>query len=190
MLGSSRNVVYLKNPGLQFGGVFPNGQNVFYEIAEAECAAQGMRLCDVTELNQACGTGCGHDERAVWTSTPCKPVYERRSSTPVEASSWLVFLDWGGFNEYSVCNNDRLPCTMPSSGHDEAVDSSVVGGTLVTPWCFHDDLPDEKLCPGALYSGMDCRLGIGHESGTSTCGALEREECVKGGVKMPIHCNH
>lgn len=42
--------------------------------ANATCKAIGARLCTKTELmkGEASATGCGHDNRPVWSSTPCK----------------------------------------------------------------------------------------------------------------------
>lgn len=56
-----------------------DGTAVFFAEAEAECSARGKRLCDADELNPipgntgglCCGSGCGHDNRYVWTSTLC-----------------------------------------------------------------------------------------------------------------------
>jgi len=56
-----------------------DGTNATHTLASAECAARGpgFRLCFRGELNnkrkQKCDTGCGHDERYVWSATPCDP---------------------------------------------------------------------------------------------------------------------
>ena len=42
-----------------------------YAEAEAICAAFGRRLCTPDEATLCCGTGCGHDNRMVWTSESC-----------------------------------------------------------------------------------------------------------------------
>lgn len=42
-----------------------------FSYAEEFCASQNRRLCRRGELNDCCGTGCGHDGRAVWTSNQC-----------------------------------------------------------------------------------------------------------------------
>jgi hypothetical protein len=44
----------------------------YYE-ATAECEAQGMRLCDVSELPICCQTGCEYDGNLVWSSSSCTP---------------------------------------------------------------------------------------------------------------------
>ena len=38
--------------------------------AKAFCAAGGMRLCKPSELSESCGSKCGYDTVAVWTSEP------------------------------------------------------------------------------------------------------------------------
>ena len=38
--------------------------------AKAFCAAGGMRLCKPLELSESCGSACGYDSVAVWTSEP------------------------------------------------------------------------------------------------------------------------
>jgi len=42
-----------------------------YAEAESICAAFGRRLCTPDEATLCCGTGCGHDNRMVWTSESC-----------------------------------------------------------------------------------------------------------------------
>jgi len=44
-----------------------------FDAAQKTCRAEGARLCTVAELeaNETKGTGCGHDNRLIWTATPC-----------------------------------------------------------------------------------------------------------------------
>ena len=50
------------------GACFPSSAT--HLEAEEACAAQGMRLCTLTELESkvCCGTGCGYDDFRVWSS--------------------------------------------------------------------------------------------------------------------------
>ena len=41
--------------------------------AAAECAAQGLRLCSLSEVSACCGSGCNLNEQPVWTSSACAP---------------------------------------------------------------------------------------------------------------------
>jgi len=41
---------------------------VSHAQAVAVCAAGGMRLCDSTEVQQCCGTGCWHNHHSIWVS--------------------------------------------------------------------------------------------------------------------------
>eukprot|EP00662_Eupelagonemidae_sp_cell21_P009933 gene9933-biopygen11862 len=46
--------------------------NVGLANATVTCEGVGARLCSATEVVPAArGTGCGHDDRYVWTATPC-----------------------------------------------------------------------------------------------------------------------
>ena len=42
--------------------------------AQAECQARGLRLCNRTELQLCCKTGCRLDNARVWTADECKPA--------------------------------------------------------------------------------------------------------------------
>ena len=68
-----------------------------YDDALAECAAQGKRLCTVSELTAVgCGTGCGYDNNAAWTSDNCLPPSAPPPPPPAEPPSapppdqWVV----------------------------------------------------------------------------------------------------
>lgn len=54
-----------------------------YEEAVTICAANGRRLCTPNEAIMCCGTGCGHDNRMVWTCEQCAPLPPLPPGPPV-----------------------------------------------------------------------------------------------------------
>ena len=46
-------------------------RSVDHQSAEAVCLAVGARLCELSEVAAAQGTGCGFESKHIWTSTQC-----------------------------------------------------------------------------------------------------------------------
>lgn len=53
-------------------------ERVGWEAAKAVCEQVGSRLCTADELraDETAGSGCGLDEHAIWSSTPCTRGYQ------------------------------------------------------------------------------------------------------------------
>jgi hypothetical protein len=56
-------------PGSSSAACYSQSNAVSFETAVVTCFLQGMRLCTTQAELQTCdGTGCGHDEKQIWTA--------------------------------------------------------------------------------------------------------------------------
>lgn len=118
-----------------------------YNEAMAVCTAIGARLCSYSEnvAGEARGSGCGHDFRAVWTSTDCGRCHKE----------------------------SKLVYTQPNGAATGTTQCLAVGGQKANVRCCADQRTDAQLLSGSSCKTCS-ELGWPAGSGNvSTCAASE-----------------
>ena len=110
-----------------------------HEQAVAICAAEGARLCTADEVNSDCstGTGCGHNGRFVWTSSPCECAVTQNIDGVTQAG--FQYLRWnniqGSTVEQMLADPEYLDGSYRHRARREIVNDFFEGGRNVCNNC-------------------------------------------------------
>lgn len=147
--------------------------SVTYHEAEYLCQSLGARLCTVFEVAYDCAksTGCGHDSRFVWTSTP--------EVQPSSTGHW------------AVCGRpDRcpIPAIVQDAAYDKIGDASLgsdpLGADIAVRCCSDVVLPGflqrDASCPFAdsEVAGV-CYNNASYDEAFNLCAGVGARLCTK-----------
>lgn len=154
-----------------------DGTAATYDEAKAECTAQGMRLCTAEELSDevCCGSGCGFDAKAVWSSSACGGS-DRLELSPVKKTGVTVI---------DGKNGNVLECVTDPAATTTSV-ASILGGTTIAAQCctldddckrYVDTNNDEGCIAG--YNTQGRLQATTYSAAYSECAARGMQLCDK-----------